>query len=326
LHSKEIYDIITIYWVKMFKYGTESGDLMSTIMNYLEKIGDALMSFNFLSDFLDIFLVAFIIYEAIKLLRGSRTFQVIKGIAVLVVVYGLVKLLNMEASEYLMSVLIQNGLIILVVLFSPELRNILEKFGRRSISDFSFFNFRNGETIEKEVISTVNNFCKAANDLSDTKTGALVVFEKNAPLQDIIKTGTVLDAQSSPELFNGLFFKNSALHDGAVVVRDSRIYAAGCILPLTQSNSLDSELGTRHRAAIGMSEQSDAVVVVVSEETGAISVAANGVLTRDITRGKLREMLLSELTPQNSDGAGKKKRNFFKKNKNKNSGGNKDEN
>lgn len=326
MQSKELYDIITIYWVKMFKYNAESGDLMSTIMNYLEKIGDALLSFNFLSDFLDILLVAFIIYEGIKLIRGSRTFQLIKGIAILGIVYALVKLLNMEASEYLLSVLFQNGLIILVVLFSPELRNILEKFGRRSISDFSFFNFRNSETMEKEVTSTVNAFCKAATDLSDTKTGALVVFEKNAPLQEIVKTGTVLDAQSSPELFNGLFFKNSALHDGAVVVRDSRIYAAGCILPLTQNNALDSELGTRHRAAIGMSEQSDAVVVVVSEETGAISVAVNGALTRDVTVGKLRELLLGELIPQSADSETKNKRKFFKKNENQKPGGNKDEN
>ncbi len=298
---------------------------MTSILNYLEKIGDALLSFNFLSDFLDILLVAFIIFEGIKLIRGSRTFQLIKGIAFLGVVFGFVKLLNMEASEYLMSILFQNGLIILVVLFSPELRNILEKFGRRSISDFSFFNFRNGETFEKELTLTVNNFCKAAGDLSDTKTGALVAFEKSAPLQEIIKTGTILDAQSSPELFNGLFFKNSALHDGAVVVRDSRIYAAGCILPLTQNNTLDSELGTRHRAAIGLSEQSDAVVVVVSEETGAISVAVNGTLTRDVTTGKLREMLLSQLIPDNADGENNKKRKFFKKKK-QNSGGNRDEN
>lgn len=298
---------------------------MTSILNYLEKIGDALLSFNFLSDFLDILLVAFIIFEGIKLIRGSRTFQLIKGIAFLGVVFGFVKLLNMEASEYIMSTLFQNGLIILVVLFSPELRNILEKFGRRSISDFSFFNFKNGETIVEEITSTVNDFCKSAGDLSDTQTGALVVFEKNAPLQEIIKTGTVLDAQSSPELFNGLFFKNSALHDGAVVVRDSRIYAAGCILPLTQNNTLDSELGTRHRAAIGLSEQSDAIVVVVSEETGAISVAVNGALTRGVTTGKLREILLGELIPQNYTDGNKKKRSIFKI-KNQNSGGNKDEN
>ena len=286
---------------------------MASILSYLEKIGDALLSFNFLSDFLDILLVAFIIYEGIKLIRGSRTFQLIKGIVVLGVVYALVKLFNMEACEYLLSVLFENGLIILVVLFSPELRNILEKFGRRSFSNLSFFGLRNSQTLEKEVTATVNDFCKAAGDLSDSKTGALVVFEKDAPLQEIIKTGTVLDAQSSAELFNGLFFKNSALHDGAVVVRDGRIYAAGCILPLTQNNALDSELGTRHRAAIGMSEHSDAVVVVVSEETGSISVAVNGVLTRDITRGKLREVLLSELIPQANEETVNGKAKLFKK-------------
>ena len=299
---------------------------MSKIINYFDKIGDALLSFNFLSDFLDILLVAFIIYEGIKLIRGSRTFQLIKGIAFLGVVFAFVKLLNMEASEYILSTLFQNGLIILVVLFSPELRNILEKFGRRSISDFSFLNFRNSETLEKEITSTVNDFCKSANDLSDTKTGALVVFEKNAPLQEIIKTGTVLDAQSSPELFNGLFFKNSALHDGAVIVRDSKIYAAGCILPLTQNNNLDSELGTRHRAAIGVSEQSDGVAVVVSEETGAISVAVNGTLMRDVTTGKLREVLLSELIPQQYKNEDKKKLPFLRKNNKEKVGGNKDEN
>lgn len=281
------------------------------------------MSFDILSDTLDILLVAFIIYEAIKIIRGSRTFQVIKGIALIAAVYLGVKLLNMEASEYLLSILIQNALIILVVLFSPELRKVLEKFGRRSITSFSFFGNKNSSEYEKEITATVNDFCKAANDLSETKTGALVVFEKEAPLQEIINTGTVLDAKSSPELFNGLFFKNSALHDGAVVVRDGRIYSAGCILPLTQNTALDSELGTRHRAAIGMSEQSDAVVVVVSEENGFISVAKEGVLTRDVARGKLREMLLGELLPKKDDAEDNKPglaKKLFKKNKQKDGG------
>ena len=298
---------------------------MTSIMNYLEKIVDALMSFNPLSDFLDILLVAFIIFEGIRLVRGSRTFQVIKGIAILGIVYALVKLLNMEACEYLLSVLFENGLIILVVLFSPELRDLLEKFGRRSFTNISFFGLRNSESFEQEVTATVNAFCKSAGDLSETKTGALVVFEKDAPLQEIIKTGTVLDAQSSPELFNGLFFKNSALHDGAVVVRDARIYAAGCILPLTQNNALDSELGTRHRAAIGMSEQSDAVVVIISEETGSISVAVNGVLSRDITTGKLREVLLSELIPHLDEDKANGKIKFLKKISRNKNGGKKDE-
>lgn len=281
---------------------------MGTFSGFIDKIAGALMSFNFLSDLLDILLVALVVFEIIKLLKGSRTFQLVKGIAFLGVLFVLVKAFHMEASEYLLTVLFQNAIIILVVLFAPELRKVLEKFGRQSIKGFSLFNFKNGVDYEKIVTDTVNDFCKATGDMSESKTGALVVFEKETPLQDIVNTGTIVDAQSSSELFNGIFFKNSALHDGAVVVRDGRIYAAGCILPLTQNNSLDSELGTRHRAAIGMSEQSDAIVVVVSEETGAISVAKNGALTRGVTNGKLREILLSELVTK--DKANDKKKNI----------------
>ncbi|MGN0525997.1 MAG: diadenylate cyclase CdaA [Acutalibacteraceae bacterium] len=287
---------------------------METLSNYLEKVWGALLSFNFLSDLLDIFLVTIIIYELIKLLRGSRTIQVLKGIGFLVVIYIIVKLVGMEASEYLLSVLFENALIILVVLFSPELRKVLEKFGRTSSLNISFFG-KNEDDLTKEVNDTVINFCKAANDLSETKTGALVVFEKEAVLQEIINTGTVLDAKSSPELFNGLFFKNSALHDGAVVVRNGRIYAAGCILPLTQNNSLESDLGTRHRAAIGMSENSDAIAVVVSEETGAISYAKEGILYRNVKTSELREFLLSELVIKNNENEKKFRLPFNSKNK-----------
>ncbi len=268
---------------------------MEVVSGYFDKLAGAIMSFNFLSDLLDILLVAIVIYEGIKLMRGSRTFQLIKGIAFLGVLFLLVKVCQMEASEYLLSMIFENGLIILVVLFSPELRKILERFGKQSLKDISIFNFKNGVDYEKKVTNTINDFCKASADMSETKTGALVVFEKSDSLQEVIETGTVIDAQSSTELFNGLFFKNSALHDGAVVVREGRIYAAGCILPLTQNNSLASELGTRHRAAIGMSEHGDAVAVVVSEETGKISVARNGRLLRDVAHSELREILLSEL-------------------------------
>jgi diadenylate cyclase len=244
---------------------------------------------------LDVIFVTFIIYEAIKFIRGSRSLHLIKGLAFLGLLYLLVKLTGMEASEFLLSSLFQNALLILVVLFSPEIRNILERFGRRSITDFSFFSFKNDGAYQEAVTELVNNFCKAAGEMSETKTGALVVFEREAPLNEVIKSGTVLDARSSTELFNGIFFKNSALHDGAVVIKDAKIYAAGCILPLTQNNALSSDLGTRHRAAIGMSEQSDAVVVVVSEETGYISVAINGKLERDVKTSNLREILLSNL-------------------------------
>ncbi len=281
-------------------------ELMNSIMSIFDKIIGALTSFNFMSDLLDILLVAFVIYEGIKIIRGSRTFQLVKGIGILFIVFAVVKLVNMEASEYLLSTLFKNGLLILVVLFAPELRSILERFGRQSIKDFSFFNFHNDEEHEKNIKDTVNNFCKAADEMSESYTGALVVFEKNSILKEIAQTGTIVDAKSSVELFNGLFFKNSALHDGAVIVRDGRILAAGCILPLTQNSTLASELGTRHRAAIGITEQTDAVAVIVSEENGLISVAKNGVLTRDVTTGNLREMLLSELIESNQEENNKK--------------------
>ena len=273
----------------------ESGVKMTELVEFFKRIGEALLSFNFTSDLLDVIFVTFIIYEAIKFIRGSRSLHLIKGLAFLGLLYLLVKLTNMEASEFLLSSLFQNALLILVVLFSPEIRNILERFGRRSITDFSFFSFKNNGAYQEEVTDLINDFCKAAGEMSETKTGALVVFEREAPLNEVVKSGTILDARSSTELFNGIFFKNSALHDGAVVVKDAKIYAAGCILPLTQNNSISSDLGTRHRAAIGMSEQSDAVVVIVSEETGYISVAINGKLQRDIKTSNLREILLSNL-------------------------------
>lgn len=277
----------------------ESGVKMTEFIEFFKKIGEALLSFNFTSDLLDVIFVTFIIYEAIKFIRGSRSLHLIKGLAFLGLLYLLVKLTGMEASEFLLSSLFQNALLILVVLFSPEIRNILERFGRRSITDFSFFSFKNDGAYQEAVTELVNNFCKAAGEMSETKTGALVVFEREAPLNEVIKSGTILDARSSTELFNGIFFKNSALHDGAVVVKDAKIYAAGCILPLTQNNAISSDLGTRHRAAIGMSEQSDAVVVIVSEETGYISVAINGKLQRDVKTSNLREILLSNLISDN---------------------------
>ncbi len=281
-------------------------------MIYIDKVFNALASFNGLSDLLDILLVTFVLYETIKLVRGSRSFHLIKGIVLLLALFAVVKFLKMEASEYIISQFIENALLILVILFAPELRNILEKFGRRSLKDFSVFNFRGNDVANAAIKETVNEFCKAAVDMSETKTGALVVFEKSASLNDIIETGTVLDAKSSSELFNGLFFKNSALHDGAVVVRDARIYAAGCILPLTEV-SVSSELGTRHRAAIGMSENSDAVAVVVSEETGYISVASDGKLKRNISSGELREILLNSLIKSSQKSEKKKREIIFKK-------------
>lgn len=290
---------------------------MDAIMSYIDKGLGALSSFNFTSDFLDILLVAFVIYEAVKILRGSRTFQVIKGIVILFVVFAIVKVANMEASEYLLTKLFENGLLILVILFAPELRSVLERFGRQSVKDFFKFSIRSESEQYKILNDTVNNFCKAADDMSETYTGALVVFEKSSILKEIAQTGTIIDASSSPELFNSLFFKNSALHDGAVIVRDGRVLAAGCILPLTQNSALDSELGTRHRAAIGITEQTDAIAVVISEENGSISVAKNGTLTRSVTSASLREILLNELVAQQDDTGSQKKNKKSRKEKQK---------
>lgn len=281
---------------------------MESIKTFFDKIVGALMSFSFPSDLLDVILVAFIIYEAIKLMRGSRTSQIIKGIGFLFVLYFIVRVLRMEASLFLLTTLFENGLIILVVLFSPELRKVLEKFGGQSIKGIPFLSFKSDEEYEKEVKEVVNDFCKSSVEMSESNTGALVVFEKRNSLKDIVETGTVVDAASSSELFNSLFFKNSALHDGAVVVRDGKIYAAGCILPLTQNRGLDSELGTRHRAAIGITEHSDAIAVVVSEENGYISFAKNGNLTRNVSSGELREMLLDELIDGSKSNKGRRQK------------------
>lgn len=290
---------------------------MDAIMNYFDKGLGALSSFNFTSDLLDVLLVAFVIYEGVKILRGSRSFQVVKGIIILFVVFTIVKVANMEASEFLLTKLFENGLLILVILFAPELRSVLERFGRQSIKDFFKFSLRSESDQQKVLNDTVNSFCKAADDMSETYTGALVVFERNSILKEIAQTGTMIDASSSTELFNSLFFKNSALHDGAVIVREGRIFAAGCILPLTQNSALDSELGTRHRAAIGITEQTDAIAVVVSEENGSISVAKNGALTRGVTSASLREILLKEMVVQQDDSANQKKSKKSRKEKRK---------
>ncbi len=268
---------------------------------YFEQIKRAIFSFNSLGDILDVILVAFVIYSAIKLIKDTRAFQLVKGVILLAVGYFVVSLLNMEASKYLLSLLFGNLLIILVIIFSPEIRNALESVGRSSVSNFNIFNFKNRDEteIQESVKSSINSVCRACSDMSDKQIGALIVFEKDTMLGEIAKTGTPLDASVTPELICNIFFPKAPMHDGAVIIKDGRVVSAGCILPLTGHNNLSSELGTRHRAAIGMSETSDAVVVVVSEETGMISVAEKGVLNRDISAGDLREILTKAFVKEN---------------------------
>lgn len=274
---------------------------MEAFKNFFNEIFKAMMSFDFLFDIFDVGLVVLLIYQSIKLLRGTRAFLILKAVFFVGIVYAVVSLLNMEASEYIFKLLFDNSIIIFLILFGPELRQMLENVGRRSIKNISFFSFKSDAERTAIMLSTINDVCKVSSSMSRKQCGALMVFEKETPLSDIIATGTKIDADSSAELISSIFFKNSALHDGALIIKDARLYAAGCILPLTENESFDSELGTRHRAALGMSEVSDAAVVVVSEENGMISLACGGELRRGVSTGDLREFLTEYLIQANGD-------------------------
>lgn len=270
------------------------------------EVKNALLSFNWLSDVLDIILVAFLIYAGIKLIRDTKAIQLAKGFILILILFGIVKLLHMEVSSYIFSMIFSNLLLVLVVIFSPEIRHVLESVGRSSVSKINPFSLTNNESIirnEKANIM-INSVCKACSEMSDKKIGALIVFERETLLGDIIETGTTVDAELSPEMIGNIFFPKAPLHDGAAIIRDFRLCAAGCILPLTKTNDISRALGTRHRAALGMSEQSDALIVVVSEETGAISIAEKGNLRRDISDGDLREILSENFIDEGAENKG----------------------
>lgn len=275
-----------------------------------EQVKRALLSFNGISDLLDVILVAFVIYSGIKLIRETRAFQLAKGVLLLAVIYLVVTLFEMQASEFILSFIFGNLLMILVVIFAPEIRHALESMGRSSVSIFNIFNLKNKDETElqENIKNSINSVCRACTDMSDKQIGALIVFEKETLLGEISKTGTQLDAKVTTELIGNIFFPKAPMHDGATIIKNGRVISAGCILPLTSNTQLSSELGTRHRAAIGMSETSDAIVVVVSEETGAISVAEKGYLKRNISVGDLREILTKNFTNENNGDTNKIKK------------------
>ncbi len=229
-------------------------------------------------DVIDIIIIAYLIYKAIEFLRETRAGQLAKGIIVLVAVYLIAKLFDLAVLRWVLAFVFNSAIIALAVIFQPELRRMLERIGQIKVGPGQAL-----DSEEERTKSAIDSICKAAGNMKENKVGALIVFERKTQLGDIINTGTIIDAKPSASMVCNVFYPKSPLHDGAVVVRDGRIYAAGCILPLTQNNHLSSSLGTRHRAAIGMTENSDAVVLVVSEETGSISIAYNGKITRDYT-------------------------------------------
>lgn len=256
-------------------------------------IKNAILSFNGFSDILDILLVAFVIYAIINLIRDTKAIQLAKGFILIILLYVIVTVLKMEVSSYIFTLFFSNILVVLVVIFSPEIRHALESVGKSSVSNFGLFSIKNNADYKtrENINKMIDSVSRACSEMSDKKIGALIVFEKETLLGEIINTGTQVDAEISTEIIGNIFFPKAPLHDGAMVIKNTRICAAGCILPLTKNNEISSSLGTRHRAAIGMSEQSDALVVVVSEETGAISVAEKGRLKRNISDGDLREIL-----------------------------------
>ena len=275
---------------------------MTGFADLLSKIGSIFSTYSWVSDTLDLLLLTFLFYYILKMIRDTRAFTFAKALIIFGVIYAIVTTLNMQATTYLFSTIFQNIILILIVIFAPEIRKLLENLGTtnaiQAVKTIIKRTSANQKAIlyNEKVAAAVNEICRATADMSDKKIGALMIFENDSPLGEIIETGTVVDANISSELIGNIFYPKSPLHDGAAIIRDCKLYAAGCILPLTSKHDISSQLGTRHRAAIGMSEQSDALCLVVSEETGSISIAQNGELKRDLSDGDAREILLSFLS------------------------------
>ena len=247
-------------------------------------------------DIIDILVVAFIIYGIITMIQTTGAARIAKSIVIILALTVLTQLLNMYLMNYLLDKILEIGLIALVIMFQPELRRMLEKLGGKSFREVLSM-----KEEQREVDRVISQTVSACETMSRERTGVLIVFERDTSLMDYQKSGTVIDAQVSSELLRNIFFTKAALHDGAVIIRNERIAAAGCVLPLTQNRNISSDLGTRHRAAIGMSEVSDAVVVIVSEETGTISVAVSGMLKRHLAPQTLEKLLLNELAPKTEE-------------------------
>ncbi len=243
---------------------------------------------------IDILIVSYIIYKLLMLLRGTRAIQLIKGIMVVVIAWLLSAIFDLKTLQWIMSLTFTYGVLAIIIIFQPELRKALEKLGSGS-----FFKGRYS-TEEDKLNSVINRIMDATFYLSKRRTGALIVIERKIGLDDYKETGTVLNAGLSAELLINIFTPNTPLHDGAVIIRDDQILSAASYLPLTQNPNISKELGARHRAAIGVSEISDAITIVCSEETGAVAVTIDGRIIRGLNEDSLRQLLLSELNPESS--------------------------
>ena len=268
-------------------------------MSFFDNITDffsKLPSLKFgVADFLDICLVAFIIYHGIKLIRETRAMQLVKGLLLLGLAYLIVYQFEMQSSAYIFRLVFQNIFIVLIILFQQEIRQVIERVGKSKFTALSALIKGSDDDVNTVINTAVIEVAKAVQRMSGNKTGSLIVFEREVHLGDVIKTGTLVEAKVTHELVGNIFFPNSPLHDGAAIIRDGRLHSAGCVLPLSKNENITREIGTRHRAAIGISETTDAIVVITSEETGIISYAFKGELVRNVTEAELREVLLNNL-------------------------------
>lgn len=261
---------------------------------------------DWLKDIIDVGIVSFIIYKMMQIVRGTRAVQLLKGIFVLVATWGVSTWFNLYTLKWLMNQMFTFGIITVLILFQPELRRALEQLGRGNL-------FLRSNALEKNALSEqIDEVIRAVQHMAKRKIGALIVFERQTGVSELMESGIPLESRITSELLINIFTPNTPLHDGAVIVRGSQIMAAGCYLPLSENPFISKELGTRHRAAIGVSEVSDALSVVVSEETGQVSLALNGMIVRDINEESLISKLFEELTPKSN---GKEGRTAFWKRK-----------
>ncbi len=249
------------------------------------------------SDYLDIIVVTFLIYKLLPLLRNPSTMRIARTVLAVVILASLTETLHLYTVSFILDQFLAIGLLALVILFQPELRRMLDRLG-----SVKFRNLVGAAKPVQEMDSVITQTVMACEHMSRERVGALIVFAREARLDEYFKTGTQIDGQVSEQLLRNIFFPKASLHDGAVIVRDGRVSAAGCVLPLSESNRLSADLGTRHRAGVGVSEVSDAVVIIVSEETGTISVAVGGMLKRHLASQTLERLLRNELCTQMGDG------------------------
>lgn len=273
--------------------------VFEAIASWWEWMVSIAMNFQF-KDAVDIIIVALLIYGVVKLVRETRAGQLVKGLFLLVILFIISSYFNLVMVSRVLAYFFQFAFVAILIVFQPEIRKALEQVGRNNVgqSIAAVVTGRDRSYDRAQIRKAINAVVDGVGILQQLKMGALIVFERKTKLGDIIETGTQINCEPSGQIVGNIFFNKAPLHDGAMIIRDGMIHAAGCILPLTKNTSVSAELGTRHRAALGVSEESDAVVVVVSEETGEISVAVNGVLARRFTRDTLRDVLEGYLIPQ----------------------------